>query len=214
MSFQWRRKGPVKPRSGEDVGMACCRTMIEAFVNEIAGNAMRSVATVIKAAGLGDSVGRLDEPMQRLVVERLAARIAAGAEAEIFDREWVAFLAPAKPGPGAPDRRAQVLALLKDMAEARKADLPARPEPMTTLCGAIRDAGKYGPAIDKIVGKTVETILKRAKRTDCQGLRFAVTDQAIGLLFEMDEPDLDKLAIFMKVSVPEWVKRAVTGCIR
>lgn len=190
--------------------------MLTDFINEVAGNAMESVVRVTRSAGLGDSVERLAEPMQRLVIERLAVRIAAGKEAEVFAPEWVAFLAPIKPGPGAPDRRAQVLALLKDMAEARKADLPARPDAMTTLCEAMFDAGKYGPAIDAITGKTVAAVLKRVRNSsfrDDQGLHFAIRDQAVSLLFAMEEPDLDRLSIFMRATVPTWTERAVLGDI-
>lgn len=211
MTYKWERKGPVKPRKNEDAGLAICRTMIEDFVNEVTGNAVQAVAKVTASAGLVDDVERLKQPMQRLIIERLAARIAAGAEAEIFDYSWVAFLRPDKSS--GPDRRAQVLQLLDGMAEARRADLPHRPDPMTTLCEAMADAGKYGPAINKIVGRTVDTILKRVKRAGCQGLRHAVMDQAASLFLEMDEPDIDRLALFMKVSVPEWIKRVLSGGI-
>lgn len=213
MTYTWRRKGGVKPRKNEDAGLAICRTMIEDFTDEVVANAMQAVAKVTGSAGLGDDVERLKQPIKRFIVERLAARIAAGAETQVFEHTWVVFLAPAKPERGAPDRRAQVLQLLDEMAEALRADLPHRPDPMTTLCGAMADAAKYGPAIDKIVGKTVETILKRLKRADCQGLRHAVMDQAASLFLEMDEPDIDRLALFMKVSIPEWIKRVVSGGI-
>ena len=221
MTYTWRRKGPVKPRPNEDAGLAICRTMIEDFIREVTDNAMRSVATVMGSAGLGDSVRRLDQPMQRQIVENLAARLAAGAEAEIFDREWVGFFAPPKPRDKAsPDRRVQVLQILKDMAEARKADLPARPDPMATLCAAAFEAGKHGLAIDAITERTVKAVLKACKGgrkggfRDPQELRYAVKDQAIGLFLEMENPDLFKLGVFMRVTVHEWVLLVLSGAIR
>lgn len=188
--------------------------MLGDFVDKVTGDAMQSVAMVTEAAGLGDSVHRLDQPMQRLVVERLAARIAAGAEAEIFDRQWVVFLAPDK-APGAPDRRAQVLRLLDDWVAATKADLPSRPDPMAALCKAVFDVSAYGPAIDAITEKTVQAILKALKGgrkggfRDCQGLRYAVKDHAVSLFLEMDQPDIDGLGIYMRVSVNKWILRVM-----
>jgi hypothetical protein len=190
--------------------------MIEHFTSEVAGNAMRAVATVTEAAGLGDAVERLDQPMRRLVVERLAARLADGKEAEIFDREWVAFFGPDKSG--GPDRRTQTLQVLQDMAEASRGDLPVRGDPIATLCEAMFAAGKHGPAIGSIVNSTIQLVLKVLKRDgwghDSQALRLAVADIAVDLFLEMERPDVERLAADMKRTVPKLVKLVMLGEIR